>query len=85
MNERSLADDQGKATGLVEAGRQLAEARAAASLSQNQLASQLHMGEEQLAALERGDQTELPEPVFIKAMVRRRTMALMNTGSGSSV
>ena len=71
MNERSLADDQGKATGLVEAGRQLAEARAAAGLSQNQLAGQLHMGEEQLAALERGDQTELPEPVFIKAMVRR--------------
>ena len=71
MNERSLADDQGKATGLVEAGRQLAEARAAAGLSQNQLASQMHMGEEQLAALERGDQAELPEPVFITAMVRR--------------
>ena len=71
MNERSLADDQGKAKGLVEAGRQLAEARAAAGLSQNQLASQMHMGEEQLAALERGDQPELPEPVFIKAMVRR--------------
>ena len=71
MNERSLADDQGKAKGLVEAGRQLAEARAAAGLSQNQLASQMHMGEEQLAALERGDQAELPEPVFIKAMVRR--------------
>ncbi|QNI99507.1 transcriptional regulator with a Cro/C1-type helix-turn-helix domain [Synechococcus sp. A15-62] len=64
-------DDQGKATGLVEAGRQLAEARAAAGLTQNQLASQMHMGEEQLAALERGDQAELPEPVFIKAMVRR--------------
>ena len=71
MNERSLADDQGPATGLVEAGRQLAEARAAAGLTQNQLSSQLHMGEEQLAALERGDQDELPEPVFIKAMVRR--------------
>ncbi|WP_392345071.1 helix-turn-helix domain-containing protein [Parasynechococcus sp.] len=71
MNERSLADDQGKATGLVEAGRHLAEARAAAGLTQNQLASQMHMGEEQLAALERGDQAELPEPVFIKAMVRR--------------
>ena len=71
MNERSLANDQGKAKGLVEAGRQLAEARAAAGLSQNQLASQMHMGEEQLAALERGDQAELPEPVFIKAMVRR--------------
>ena len=71
MNERSLADDQGKSTGLVEAGRRLAEARAAAGLTQNQLAGQMHMGEEQLAALERGDQAELPEPVFIKAMVRR--------------
>ena len=71
MNERSLADDQGKAAGLVEAGRQLAEARTATGLTQNQLASQLHMGEEQLDALERGDQAELPEPVFIKAMVRR--------------
>ena len=71
MNEPSLVDDQGKATVLVEAGRQLAEARAAAGLTQNQLASQMHMGEEQLAALERGDQAELPEPVFIKAMVRR--------------
>ena len=71
MNEPSLVDDQGKATGLVETGRQLAEARAAAGLTQNQLASQMHMGEEQLAALERGDQAELPEPVFIKAMVRR--------------
>ena len=71
MNEPSLVDDQGKATGLVEAGRQLAEARAAAGLPQNQLASQMHMGEEQLAALERGDQAELPEPVFIRAMVRR--------------
>jgi len=71
MNEPRLVDDQGKATGLVEAGRQLAEARAAAGLTQNQLASQMHMGEEQLAALERGDQAELPEPVFIKAMVRR--------------
>ena len=38
MNERSPADDQGNATGLVEAGRQLAEARAAVGLTQNQLA-----------------------------------------------
>ena len=71
MDERSLADDQGKSAALVEAGRQLAEARAAAGLTQSQLASQMHLGEEQLAALERGDQTGLPEPVFIKAMVRR--------------
>ncbi|NDD69224.1 MAG: helix-turn-helix domain-containing protein, partial [Synechococcaceae bacterium WB9_4xC_028] len=65
------ADDQSKATGLAQAGRQLAEARSAAGLSQEQLASQMHMGVEQLAALEGGDQNELPEPVFIKAMVRR--------------
>ena len=71
MDDQSLADDQSKATGLVQAGRQLAEARSAAGLSQEQLASQMHMGVEQLAALERGDQNELPEPVFIKAMVRR--------------
>ena len=71
MNERSLADDEAKASGLVEAGRQLAEARDKAGLTRDQLASQMHMGVEQLAALERGDQSELPEPVFIKAMVRR--------------
>ena len=71
MDERGLADDQGKETGLVQAGRQLSEARAAIGLTQEQLAGQMHMGVEQLAALERGDQDELPEPVFIKAMVRR--------------
>ena len=71
MDTRSLADDQAKATGLVEAGQRLSEARAAAGLTQDQLASQMHMGVEQLAALERGNQDELPEPVFIKAMVRR--------------
>ena len=71
MDERGLADDQAKDTGLVQTGRQLAEARAAAGLTQEQLAAQMHMGVEQLAALERGDQDELPEPVFIKAMVRR--------------
>ena len=71
MDERSLAEDQGKDASLVQVGQQLAEARAAAGLTQDQLASQMHMGVEQLAALERGDQEALPEPVFIKAMVRR--------------
>ena len=71
MDERVLADDQSKDTGLIQAGRLLAEARAATGLTQEQLAAQMHMGVEQLAALERGDQDELPEPVFIKAMVRR--------------
>jgi cytoskeletal protein RodZ len=71
MAERSLTEDQSKDAGLVQVGRKLAEARAGAGLTQDQLASQMHMGVEQLAALERGDQDALPEPVFIKAMVRR--------------
>ena len=71
MHERSLTEDQSKDAGLVQVGRQLAEARAGAGLTRDQLASQMHMGVEQLTALERGDQDALPEPVFIKAMVRR--------------
>ncbi|MCB4394796.1 transcriptional regulator [Synechococcus sp. HB1133] len=71
MHERSLTEDQSKDAGLVQVGRQLAEARSGAGLTQDQLASQMHMGVEQLIALERGDQDALPEPVFIKAMVRR--------------
>ena len=71
MHERSLTEDQSKDAGLVQVGRQLAEARSGAGLTQDQLASQMHMGVEQLTALERGDQHALPEPVFIKAMVRR--------------
>ena len=71
MQERSLTEDQSKDAGLVQVGRQLAEARAGAGLTRDQLASQMHMGVEQLTALERGDQDALPEPVFIKAMVRR--------------
>lgn len=57
--------------GLVMVGQKLAEQRAAQNLSQEQLAAQMHMGIEQLSALERGDVGKLPEPVFIKAMVRR--------------
>ena len=71
MHEPSLTEDQSKDAGLVQVGRQLAEARSGAGLTQDQLASQMHMGVEQLTALERGDQDALPEPVFIKAMVRR--------------
>ncbi|MCB4377831.1 helix-turn-helix transcriptional regulator [Synechococcus sp. MU1650] len=71
MHERSLTEDQSKDAGLVQVGRQLAEARGGAGLTRDQLASQMHMGVEQLTALERGDQDALPEPVFIKAMVRR--------------
>ena len=59
------------ASRLESVGSQLRFAREAAGLSAAQLADSLHMGHEQLDALERGERERLPEPVFIKAMTRR--------------
>jgi len=58
-------------TGLAAAGLALRQAREAQGLSLHDLAGNLRMGEEQLAALEAGDRANLPEAVFVKAMVRR--------------
>ena len=58
-------------TGLAAAGLALRQAREAEGLSLHDLAGTLRMGEEQLAALEAGDRANLPEAVFVKAMVRR--------------
>jgi cytoskeletal protein RodZ len=58
-------------SGLFFVGQQLSERRLAKGLSQEQLADRMHLGIEQLAALESGDRDKLPELVFIKAMVRR--------------
>lgn len=57
--------------GLAEVGRSIQERREALGLSAEQLAGTLHLGVEQLRSLELGDLQGLPEPVFIKAMVRR--------------
>ena len=57
--------------GLVDVGRTIQERREALGLSAEQLAGTLHLGVEQLRSLELGDLQGLPEPVFIKAMVRR--------------
>ena len=56
---------------LAEVGRCIQERREALGLSAEQLAGTLHLGVEQLRSLELGDLQRLPEPVFIKAMVRR--------------
>jgi cytoskeleton protein RodZ len=53
------------------AGQVLRRAREAKGLTIHQLAASLHMGDEQLEALEAAQLNNLPEPVFIKAMVRR--------------
>lgn len=57
-------------------GRSLREAREQSGLSVKALASQLHMGEEQLHALESGDPERLPELVFVIAQARRVAAAV---------
>ncbi len=58
-------------TALKGVGLLLKQARETKSLSANDVAESLRIGEEQLIALENGEEDLLPEPVFIKAMVRR--------------
>ena len=52
-------------------GEFLREARQGRNLSVEDLSSTLRIGKEQLIALESGDESALPEKVFIRAMVRR--------------
>lgn len=67
----TAADSTATVTGLAAAGLALRQAREAQGLSLHDLAGNLRMGEEQLAALEAGDRANLPEAVFVKAMLRR--------------
>ena len=71
MDVSTPVNNQESNSGLLFVGQQLSERRLAQGLSQEQLADRMHLGIEQLAALESGDRDKLPEPVFIKAMVRR--------------
>ncbi len=61
---------------LVQLGTSLLEARQARGLDRATLASQLHMGVEQLEALETADRSRLPEPVFVVAQARRVASSL---------
>ena len=56
---------------LQKVGDFLREARQGRNLSIEDLSSSLRIGQEQLIALEEGDENSLPERVFIRAMVRR--------------
>ena len=60
-----------KKPALRSVGEFLKEARQGRNLSVEDLSSSLRIGKEQLIALESGDETALPEKVFIRAMVRR--------------
>jgi cytoskeletal protein RodZ len=65
-----------QATVLETLGSALKDARQSRGLERAALASKLHMGEEQLTALEEADLARLPEPVFIIAQSRRVAAAL---------
>ena len=60
-----------KKSALQNVAEYLREARQGMNLSVEDLSSLLRIGKEQLIALESGDESALPEKVFIRAMVRR--------------
>ncbi len=60
-----------KKSPLQKVGEFLREARQSRNLSVEDLSSSLRIGQEQLVAIEEGDEKSLPEKVFIRAMVRR--------------
>ena len=57
-------------------GQRLAQARQAQGISLDDQAERLHMGAEQLRALEEGNREELPEAVFVVAQARRVAASL---------
>ena len=57
-------------------GNFIKEARLSRDQSVEELASDLKIGSHQLKAIEEGNEEELPEKVFIKAMVRRISQKL---------
>ena len=61
---------------LREVAELLRQARTAQGISQVELAQRLHMGLQQLQALEQADRAALPEPVFVIALARRLADAL---------
>ena len=71
MNGSEPKTNTTQPSGIDAVGAAIRQGRESRSISRDALAQRLHMGCEQLEALEEGDRHRLPEPVFIKAMVRR--------------
>ena len=61
---------------LMRIGNFIKEARLSRDQSIEELASDLKIGAHQLKAIEEGDEENLPEKVFIKAMIRRISQKL---------
>ena len=71
MGDPRSTERESSATGLEAVGQILREQREQLGLGCGDLAERLHMGVEQLEALELGKLERLHEPVFVKAAVRR--------------
>ena len=69
-------DNKEENSSLKRIGNFIKEARLSRDQSIEELASDLKIGSHQLKAIEEGDEEELPEKVFIKAMVRRISQKL---------
>ena len=65
-----------KQSSLKRIGNFIKEARLSRDQSVEELASDLKIGSHQLKAIEEGNEEELPEKVFVKAMVRRISQKL---------
>ena len=63
--------DSKENSSLIRIGNLIKEARLSRNETLEELASNLKIGAHQLKALEDGNKDELPEEVFVKAMVRR--------------
>ena len=75
---KSVSDNNNKGTNssLKRIGNFIKEARLSRDKSVEELASDLKIGAHQLKAIEEGNEEELPEKVFVKAMVRRISQKL---------
>ena len=73
-----LTEDNNKKenSSLKKIGNFIKEARLSRDKSIEELASDLKIGAHQLEAIEEGNEEELPEKVFVKAMVRRISQKL---------
>ena len=67
---------KGEQSSLKRIGNFIKEARLSREKSLEELASDLKIGSHQLKAIEEGNEEELPEKVFVKAMVRRISQKL---------
>ena len=73
-------NDKREVFSLIRIGNLIKEARLSRNQSIEELASDLKIGAHQLRAIEEGNEDELPEKVFVQAMVRRIAQKLkLNT------